>query len=373
MQLKRKNSKSGLCVRHPGAASAPRTFVVLGAPRGGTSLVAGALRLVGIFMGDDTDPANNEDRAFNFHGGNLSILTQTEDRVEYLERIRQTIEQRNSSHSVWGWKDPLAALYVEDILPSLINPHLILVTRDITATAMRERIEASNVSTVIDDESFHLAKAGQALGLYQSALSVIERSNAPALLLSYEKSIRNVEDFAAQILEFSNVKKRSTRRMGKVAESIALYARDGSISADLAHRPTPMGRGKSSGSDTDLSRYPDLPTVYHRCATLINLRHYEQGLALARVVLAQAISDFDAFPQLKSNPIIVAEVEGGMWFMAALAQINLGDAPGSFMALGRFNAMAKHLHVTGHKSELMEGIMRQATDLMRLLERELRK
>ncbi len=367
MLLKRKNSKAGFALGPRGRAKSQKTFIVLGAPRGGTSLVAGALRLAGVAMGDDIDPANNEDRAFNFHDGNMSTWSVEFSNTDYLAKIRNVIRARNDSHAVWGWKDPLAALYVSDVLSDLVNPQFILITRDITANIMRERIEVSDSVRKADEGKLYLAKAEQALDLYRAAFALVQRTNAPTLFVSYDKACRNPEDFSRQLLDFISVPSPASSKA--MIEAITLFTREGAMSADLSHRPIAVGWAASG--DLTLSGFSDLSAVYHRCATLINLQHYEAGLALAKRVLAQAVVDFESFPHLKNNPVVLAEVEAGMCFMSAIAQINLGNGTASYLALGRFSAIARYLRLAGQKSKLVEELTREATRLFDRLEREL--
>jgi hypothetical protein len=337
-------------------------------PRGGTSFVAGALRLAGVFMGNEIDPANNEDRAFNYHNGNLSLLTSPDSKRDYLASIRKIIETRNSNHLVWGWKDPLAALYIDDILPDLVNPHFIVVTRDVIATVMRERIEASGSLAKEQETDLYLNKTRQALALYQASIEAIAKTGAPTFFVSYEKTVRNGEDFAVQLLSFVTGKRASSSKNKSAIEAIATYTRQGAISANLLDLPTPIA---NFGSSTDLSSFSDLPAVYQHCAKLINQKHYEEGLLLTQRVLAQIILGFDSYPNLNANPILVSEIEAGMWFMAAVAMINLGDGPKSYLALCRFSVVAQYFSITHQKSNLIDGVKKEAENLLHNLEREL--
>ncbi len=369
MLLKQKNVKSGFAIGRPSASSKPRTFVVLGVPRGGTSFVAGALRLAGVFMGDEVDPANNEDRAFNFHGGNFSALTSPGRKEEYLAIIRKTIHTRNSTHLVWGWKDPLSALYIDDILPDLVNPHFIFVTRDTTAAVMRERIEISGSMGKDSETDLYLDKTWNALKLYQASVAAIARARAPTFFVSYEKAIRNKEDFALQLLRFVTGTNAYSSKHKSVLKEITIYTREGAVSADLLIRRTP---DETPSSSIDLSKFSDLPELYQQCANLINLRHYEDGLSLIERVLAQIILGLEPYPNLRSDPVLVAEIEAGMWFMAAIAMVNLGDGSRSYQALARFSAVAQFLSIVGQKSDLIDGIKNEAAVLFRRLEQELR-
>ncbi len=112
--------KSGCKILRPGNLEPEKTLVVLGSPRGGTSMLAGLLRELGVPMGDRIDRHNHEDQAF------LS---------DDLEQIRATISQRNAEHRVWGWKVPDSIRYLPEIESQLRNPHYLAVFRNPLAVA----------------------------------------------------------------------------------------------------------------------------------------------------------------------------------------------------------------------------------------------
>ena len=97
-----------------------RTFVVLGCPRGGTSLLAGALSAAGVYMGH-YQTLQYEDPAFKIP---------PHQACEARERLTRTILSRNLTRRYWGWKFPNAIYYIERVLPLLINPCFLFVYRD---------------------------------------------------------------------------------------------------------------------------------------------------------------------------------------------------------------------------------------------------
>ena len=101
-----------------------RTFVVLGAYRGGTSLVAGLLRIFGIMMGERFDPTNNHE--------DLDL------RQAPVSKLKELIKQRNEKYDIWGWKDPSTIDKIYDIIDDLRNPKFIVVFRDPYAIALSE-------------------------------------------------------------------------------------------------------------------------------------------------------------------------------------------------------------------------------------------
>ena len=116
-----------------------KTIVVLGCPRSDTSMIAGMLRCMGIYMGENIKADKHED---------TDILWQPK------EKIIETINKRNLEQEVWGFKDPNCAQYLDDILPLLINPLFIYIVRNGEAAiesdlrrnkkAVRENVIARN-------------------------------------------------------------------------------------------------------------------------------------------------------------------------------------------------------------------------------------
>lgn len=105
-----------------------RTFVVLGCPRGGTSLLAGALHAAGIYMGDFST-AQYEDKAFK-----LSPAEVRRDR-NIEARLLPLIQERNQRYRFWGWKLPNSIYYIRQIQHLLVNPVFLFVYRDERAIA----------------------------------------------------------------------------------------------------------------------------------------------------------------------------------------------------------------------------------------------
>ncbi len=145
-------------------SAGPKTVVVLGVERGGTSMVAGVIRAMGISMGERAG-LNHEDPRF---------LTEDHD------RLRPYIAQRNQQAAVWGFKMPKASLHLDFFAKVLRNPVYVVAYR--------------NPVSIVD--SWEQRGAGQALDVlerinqYQSSLSDFFRNtNAPVLLVNYERAV----------------------------------------------------------------------------------------------------------------------------------------------------------------------------------------
>lgn len=98
-----------------------RTFVVLGCPRGGTSLVAGALHTAGVYMGNLGNYYQYEDRDFK-------IPPKQADQA--LETLAPIIRRRNRKYPYWGWKLPNNIYYIEQVRHLLVEPCYLFIYRD---------------------------------------------------------------------------------------------------------------------------------------------------------------------------------------------------------------------------------------------------
>lgn len=154
-----------------------KTFVLFGNPRGGTTMIANVVRSMGIFLGNDL-PVNLEDNGFNWDI--LSRLKPELSRVDKITSIKKVIQDRNAQHNVWGWKYPRANVYFKDISSELTNPMLICVFRDVVASTARG---------VVRRREDPLILMRRALDLQSSNLRLIQQSQLPTLLVSYEKAI----------------------------------------------------------------------------------------------------------------------------------------------------------------------------------------
>ena len=172
------------------ASSQPeeRTVVVLGMPSGGTSMISGTLGLLGIPMGEEVDPANQEDLEFQ----GLTALSP----VARKPRLHKIIDERNARNRVWGWKDPHSRVYLREVLPLLRNPHLIFVFRDNLAAAQR-----INFRSGID----HLVTVKQYLDHMKDLVDIAETTEAPLLLVSYERTLTMGEEYARAMADFVGV------------------------------------------------------------------------------------------------------------------------------------------------------------------------
>lgn len=148
---------------------AVRTYVVMGCPHGGTTMLAGLLRLAGVPMGTRIDTVTSEDLEF---------------RQYEPAALREVIRRRNLEHDVWGWKAPWSVQYLPELLPELREPFFVFVTRDPVATTRREVRE-----TGCDE----LAALDAWLANMRTQVDILRATGRPTLLISYEKTVRRPE------------------------------------------------------------------------------------------------------------------------------------------------------------------------------------
>ena len=174
-----------------GRDGSPKTVVVIGAARGGTSFVAECLVRLGVPMGPKYGNARPTD------GSGVSDYVNYEDveLVSALEDVmsrglvddpssnewryfRQLVQDRDLAHDLWGFKRPQAVFAIDQLLPLLRNPHLVLVMRDPVAVWTSQ--QARNVSG--------RATWGMARHAVGCVMDLAEKPRGPTLALSFERA-----------------------------------------------------------------------------------------------------------------------------------------------------------------------------------------
>jgi hypothetical protein len=161
----------------PGTDTKEKTVVIVGVQRGGTSMVAGVARELGINLGKNLGN-NHEDPEF------LS---------KDLEKIRSVIASRNEKFDVWGWKMPHSSEYLLELLADVRNPFVIVVIRNLLAMAesQMKRSEAK----------FENAFKFSFSRLVQVA-SIIPELTCPTLLVNYEEATAKPKKLVDEMSSF---------------------------------------------------------------------------------------------------------------------------------------------------------------------------
>ena len=149
-----------------------KTVLVLGAARGGTSMVAGALAHLGVVMGEGDELAPfYEDPA-------LTRCLRANDK----QAARAIVQAYDGRYPVWGLKTLSRRLWWW--LGLFREPVYIVVFRDIVATANRRAVSLGR--SVLPE----MARIGF---FYLFLLAFLRLTRRPALILSYEKALLSPE------------------------------------------------------------------------------------------------------------------------------------------------------------------------------------
>jgi hypothetical protein len=175
----------GICYLNRPAAqpNAPRTLILTGLARSGTSMLAQAVRAAGIFIGATANNVVHEDTeiAEALDAGDMATLN-------------SLIAARDADHEVWGFKRPnLHALISPPDLRRFRNPHLVVIFRDIAAIAQRN---------VISEQLEPWPVLEEAAAAQQAQLDFLRGVNCPLMLMSYEKALAFPELFVQALCDF---------------------------------------------------------------------------------------------------------------------------------------------------------------------------
>ena len=177
-ELKTNSRQQACATLVPANDSENRTLIVLGVSRGGTSMLAGLLKLCGVFMGEKLSPGSHED--VEFHSSNIA-------------QLKQLIGKRNQEHTCWGWKYPHTLDYLSKIETQLRNPHYIVVYRDLASVAHAfHRHDGTDMKQALRD----------AHRRYNKLNRFAMRCKEPLLTVSYEKAVANPETLMSGLTEF---------------------------------------------------------------------------------------------------------------------------------------------------------------------------
>lgn len=343
-------------VYHPQGEPAPqRTFVVVGSPRGGTSLIAGAMRLAGVDMGSNIDPDNNEDRAFTIHGGDVSLFQDEKRKQNFLADVRENIQNNNKKLEIWGWKDPIVAYYIEEVFPILRSPRFIFILRDAAAVAMRERVELPQQDMKRAGIHLEMNKVGESIDLYQRAFKVLRNAQVPTLVLSYERILRYPQDFAARIADFGGIYHSFHPERRQVVDSIAKFAVADSLTARLPEAG--VGKAEKHSSSATLGSFSSFSDAYDKCAKLLNNRQYADAIRVINRLIPLRSSGFLEAPNLVCAPTDALNIEAGLYFMRAVAHANTGEPESSFLSLGNFSAIQQLLSMRDTEGEIVKNLI----------------
>lgn len=176
---------SGYAILNKQTADPQKTVVVVGVPRSGTSMIASALRAMGVSLGDVLDNAVMEDI-------DLSGALDRQDG----EGLKQLIAARNSRFDLWGFKRPDAFRNMAAFESLFRNVHYVVIFRDPLAIALRNNLSM---------RAKLLPALQQAASSTSELLAFVCGSEKPMLLVSYEKALLDEARFIDKLAEFVGI------------------------------------------------------------------------------------------------------------------------------------------------------------------------
>ena len=187
----------------PAELEGQRTYTIFGTRRGGTSMVAGVARALGLDLGQVGQRKNNEDPRFQNRP---------------MPQMREAIETRNGELDVWGWKFPAAGAYLPELSNSLRNPYFIVVYRDPVAAALSQAKRDRQFNRRTTRLSLHESEANNAVN---TGLALA--TDRPCLLVSNEKALADPEGLIDDVAAFLGREEPS----GALRQKILAYIKPG--------------------------------------------------------------------------------------------------------------------------------------------------
>lgn len=160
-------------------------IVVVGVARGGTSMIAGALSKLGVYMGDQADSPVFED-----------VLLANAMEASDFDLARKIANGYQINHENWGWKRPSSIEYLKELDEVLMPYAYIFIFKDILSIAQRNRI------SMLEDIllSMDLANIN-----YGKCIDFIKNKKPYGLLVSYEKNVSNSETLVNYLINVAQI------------------------------------------------------------------------------------------------------------------------------------------------------------------------
>ncbi len=163
-----------------------RTVIVLGVGRGGTSLIAGCLRALGICMGSSPHPLKHE----------WSPMIYGPDGKIDLPSTHRVVQEMDAVQEKWGWKSPRDVFQLEQLLPLLRDPGFVFVTRDL--------LEASLSGMEYQDVPLPISLDETAL-VYRAITTRLRYWPWPALTVAFAEALRHPRELMDLLCSFMSI------------------------------------------------------------------------------------------------------------------------------------------------------------------------
>ena len=192
---------TGIAVLRPATppAGEPRTVIVVGLGRSGTTMIARNLDALGVNMGRDPSSSVMED---------VEIAQALERRD--TDEIRYLIALRNKRFASWGFKRPRLYATICQFLPYFRNPCVISPIRDPLAVAIRNN---QSIGADFEESLVRSGTLNSNLIKHMLALSV------PTMLVSYEKALTHQEEYLSSLANFVGIENPNIKRAQSTIEN----------------------------------------------------------------------------------------------------------------------------------------------------------
>lgn len=157
-------------------------IIVCGVARGGTSMIAGALAELGVFMGDQAAPPVFED----------TLLASAMETSNFTTAL-SIASKYSADHGRWGWKRPSSINYLDKVDNVFGEVAYIFVYKDIFSIAKR------NAISMLEEI---LPMMQMSLDQYGKSLDFLNKKHPYAMLVSYDKAVAYPEHFIEKLVEF---------------------------------------------------------------------------------------------------------------------------------------------------------------------------
>ncbi|MBY5967824.1 MULTISPECIES: hypothetical protein [Halomonas] len=168
-------------------------IVVIGTARGGTSMVAGVLSRLGVYMGDRANHPVYED-----------VRLSEAFEKKQIARFKHIVEEYSMKHTHWGWKRPSIIDHLSEV-NSLLSPsaRYIFIYKDILSIAQRNSI------SMLDEVTHGMERA---LKQYHNTLTLLGSDSIHAMLVSYDKATAYPEVFLSMLENFCSIQPTREQR-----------------------------------------------------------------------------------------------------------------------------------------------------------------
>ena len=167
-------------------------ILVLGSARGGTSMVAGVLAKLGIFLGEGAVSPVYESNELS------GRLLGRSDR-----KAKSAVAELNANHALWAWKRPAAVYDLSRTMKRMQPNRVIMVFRDPMATASRRSMSVGDLQ--VSDFGGISEHLQMVLNEYSEMLAVASGRKVPVAMVSYDTALRNPKEFVEQLVAFLGV------------------------------------------------------------------------------------------------------------------------------------------------------------------------